>query len=51
VIKGKLDAECFIFLVRKDHDKLERVKELIRGNELLRDVLNSGFDPSDEKAK
>ncbi|OQR80901.1 hypothetical protein ACHHYP_17076 [Achlya hypogyna] len=49
VAKGKLDADCLIFLVRKYPEKLERVKELLAANELLKGVLNSGFDPLEEK--
>ncbi|KDO27542.1 hypothetical protein SPRG_06810 [Saprolegnia parasitica CBS 223.65] len=49
IAKGKLDADCLIFLVRKYPEKLERVKELLAANELLKNVLNSGFDPLEEK--
>ncbi|DBA03514.1 TPA: hypothetical protein N0F65_011415 [Lagenidium giganteum] len=49
VIKGKLDTECFIFLIRKDPERYERIKELLRANDEFRAALNSGFDPSDEK--
>ncbi|KAF1334256.1 Transcription initiation factor, partial [Globisporangium splendens] len=49
VVKGKLDTECFIFLIRKDPERYERIAELLRANDELRAVLNSGFDPSDEK--
>ncbi len=49
LIKGKLDTECFIFLIRKDPERYERIKELLRANDEFRAVLNSGFDPSDEK--
>lgn len=48
-IKGKLDTECFIFLIRKDPERYERIAELLRANDEFRAVLNSGFDPSDEK--
>ncbi|TYZ57190.1 hypothetical protein PybrP1_011140 [[Pythium] brassicae (nom. inval.)] len=48
-VKGKLDTECFIFLIRKDPERYERIAELLRANDELRAVLNSGFDPSDEK--
>ncbi|KAF4324907.1 hypothetical protein BBO99_00001857 [Phytophthora kernoviae] len=48
-IKGKLDTECFIFLIRKDPERYERISELLRANDEFRAVLNSGFDPSDEK--
>ncbi|CAH0520868.1 unnamed protein product [Peronospora belbahrii] len=47
-IKGKLDTECFVFLIRKDPERYERVAELLRANEDFRAALNSGFDPSDE---
>jgi hypothetical protein len=48
-IKGKLDTECFILLIRKDPERYERIAELLRANDEFRSVLNSGFDPSDEK--
>ena len=48
-VKGKLDTECFIFLIRKDPARYERVAELLRANDEFRAALNSGFDPSDEK--
>ncbi|KAG7400788.1 Transcription initiation factor TFIID subunit 13 [Phytophthora boehmeriae] len=48
-IKGKLDTECFIFLIRKDPERYDRISELLRANDEFRAVLNSGFDPSDEK--
>ncbi|KAL7694867.1 putative transcription initiation factor IID, subunit 13, histone-fold protein [Plasmopara halstedii] len=48
-IKGKLDTECFIFLIRKDPERYDRIAELLRANDEFRAVLNSGFDPSDEK--
>ncbi|POM66026.1 Hypothetical protein PHPALM_18177 [Phytophthora palmivora] len=49
-IKGKLDTECFIFLIRKDPDeRYDRIAELLRANDEFRAALNSGFDPSDEK--
>ncbi|KAI9913786.1 hypothetical protein PsorP6_005282 [Peronosclerospora sorghi] len=48
-IKGKLDTECFIFLLRKDPECYDRIAELLRANDEFRAALNSGFDPSDEK--
>jgi hypothetical protein len=48
-IKGKLDPECFTFLISKDTEQYERINELLRANDEFRAVLNSGFDPSDEK--
>ncbi|OQR94767.1 tubulin-specific chaperone E [Thraustotheca clavata] len=48
LIKGKLDADCLLFLVRKHPKKLERIKQLLAANELLKNVLNSGFDPMEE---
>jgi PHP family Zn ribbon phosphoesterase len=47
--KGKLDTECFIFLMRKDPRKYERIKELLKANDDFRMVLNSSFDPVIEK--
>ncbi|KAI9987804.1 hypothetical protein PInf_023848 [Phytophthora infestans] len=46
---GKLDTECFIFLIRKDPERYDRIAELLRANDEFRAALNSGFDPSDEK--
>jgi hypothetical protein len=48
-VKGKLDTECFIFLIRKDPERYDRIAELLRANDEFRAALNSGFDPSDEK--
>jgi PHP family Zn ribbon phosphoesterase len=48
-IKGKLDPECFTFLISKDPEQYERINELLRANDEFRTVLNSGFDPNDEK--
>nr|CCA20190.1 conserved hypothetical protein [Albugo laibachii Nc14] len=48
-VKGKLDTECFIFTIRKDQEKYGRVKDLLQANDELKEVLNSGFDPADEK--
>ncbi|KAH7484539.1 hypothetical protein PRIC1_003850 [Phytophthora ramorum] len=48
-VKGKLDTECFIFPIRKDPERYDRIAELLRANDEFRAALNSGFDPSDEK--
>ncbi len=37
---GKLDKECFMFLVRKDKHKFSRVNRLIKANEDLKTVQN-----------
>ena len=47
-IKGKLDTECFIFLIRNHPERYDRVAELLRANDEFRAVLNSRFDSSDE---
>ncbi|CEG37225.1 transcription initiation factor tfiid subunit [Plasmopara halstedii] len=39
-IKGKLDTECFIFLIRKDPERYDRIAELLRANDEFRAVLN-----------
>ncbi|GLD95275.1 hypothetical protein PINS_up003919 [Pythium insidiosum] len=49
ILKGKLDPECFIFLIRKDPERYERINKLLHANDEFRAVLNSGFDPSDDK--
>ncbi|ETV69744.1 hypothetical protein H257_14591 [Aphanomyces astaci] len=48
-IRGKLDVDCLLFSVRKDEETLDRANQLLEANELLKTVLNSGFDPIDEK--
>ncbi|CAI5715668.1 unnamed protein product [Peronospora effusa] len=47
-IKGKLDTDCFIFIIRKHPERYDRVAELLRANDEFRAVLNSRFDSSDE---
>ena len=37
-LRGKLDKECFMFLVRKDRKKFNRVHKLIKTNEELKTV-------------
>ncbi|KAJ0412775.1 hypothetical protein ATCC90586_002405 [Pythium insidiosum] len=49
ILKGKIDPECFIFLIRKDPERYERINKLLHANDEFRAVLNSGFDPSDDK--
>ena len=37
-LRGKLDKECFMFLVRKDRKKFSRVHRLLKSNEELKTV-------------
>jgi transcription initiation factor TFIID subunit 13 len=37
-LRGKLDKECFLFLVRKDRKKFSRVHKLLKSNEELKTV-------------
>lgn len=37
-LRGKLDKECFMFLVRKDRKKFSRVHKLLKSNEELKSV-------------
>ena len=37
-LRGKLDKECFMFLVRKDRKKFSRVHKLLKTNEELKVV-------------
>lgn len=37
-LRGKLDKECFMFLVRKDRKKFTRVHKLLKSNEELKTV-------------
>ena len=37
-LRGKLDKECFMFLVRKDRKKFSRVHKLLKSNEELKTV-------------
>jgi hypothetical protein len=39
-ITGKLDKECFQFLLRKDSHKFNRVKKLMEANDELKSVQN-----------
>jgi hypothetical protein len=36
--RGKLDKECFMFIVRKDRKKFSRVHKLLKSNEELKTV-------------
>jgi hypothetical protein len=47
-VTGKLDKECFMFLVRKDRHKFSRVNRLIKANEELKRVQNTFL--SDDQA-
>jgi transcription initiation factor TFIID subunit 13 len=35
-LRGKLDKECFMFLVRKDQHKFQRIQNLLAANEELK---------------
>lgn len=37
-LRGKLDKECFMFVVRKDRRKFSRVHHLLKANEELKSV-------------
>jgi transcription initiation factor TFIID subunit 13 len=37
-LRGKLDKECFMFLVRKDRRKFSRVHKLLKANEDIKKV-------------
>ena len=44
-LRGKLDKESFMFLVRKDKKKFSRVHKLIKTNEELKAVQTVELDP------
>ena len=51
-VTGKLDKECFMFLVRKDRLKFNRIQKLIKANEELksvRDILLADDQQASEK--
>ena len=37
-LKGKLDADCFLYLVRKDKKKFSRATQLLKTNEEIKVV-------------
>jgi transcription initiation factor TFIID subunit 13 len=37
-LRGKLDKECFMFLVRKDRRKFSRVHKLLKTNEEIKNI-------------
>lgn len=37
-LRGKLDKECFMFLVRKDRKKFNRIHKLLKTNEELNNI-------------
>lgn len=47
-ISGKLDKECFLYLVRQDTAKFTRVQQLLKTNEEIRKIrkLNLSEDAS-----
>jgi transcription initiation factor TFIID subunit 13 len=47
-MRGRLDKECFLFLVRKDKAKFHRVRKLLELNEELKSVRNEIQDASKE---
>ena len=38
-LKDKLDADCFLYLVRKDRRKLSRATQLLKTNEEIKEVV------------
>jgi len=46
---GKLDKECFLYLVRKDEFKFSRVMKLINTNDQLRTIKKQNIDEEDEQ--
>mmetsp|Transcript_35138 Transcript_35138/g.35777 ORF Transcript_35138/g.35777 Transcript_35138/m.35777 type:complete len:104 (+) Transcript_35138:154-465(+) len=47
-IHGKLDKDCFIFLVRKDSKKFNRVQKLLETHEKIEEVRDIGFKEQDD---
>ena len=48
-LRGKLDKECFIFLVRKDTRKFYRVRKLLETHEALDEVQKVVLKEQDDK--
>ena len=44
---GKLDKECFLYLVRKEKMKFNRIDKLLRTNEELKEVQKVALAESD----
>ena len=48
-ISGKLDKECFLYLVRKDGPKFNRVRKLLDTYEKIEEIQNAQVIDNDEK--
>ncbi len=47
-MRGKLDKECFMFVVRKDRRKFSRINNLLKANEELKAVQKEELAEPDE---
>jgi len=47
-MRGRLDKDCFLFLVRKDRRKFQRVQRLLDSYQKLEDAKNIGLKESDD---
>ena len=47
-IRGKLDKECFMFVVRKDRRKFSRIHSLLKANEDLKNAQKTDLKEDDE---
>ena len=47
-IRGKVEKECFLFLVRKDRAKFYRIDRLLKANESLKKVRTITYDEAAE---
>jgi hypothetical protein len=48
-LRGKLDKECFMFVVRKDRLKFNRVHRLLQANEELKNARQVEFKEKEEE--
>jgi hypothetical protein len=48
-LTGKLDKECFIFQIRKDKRKYDRICKLLKANDELKKVQRIKYENSDEE--
>ena len=46
--RGRLDKECFMYLVAKDRPKFYRIHRLIKANEVLKKVREVEFRPEED---
>eukprot|EP01041_Mallomonas_annulata_P013749 gene13749-29239_t len=47
-LRGKLDKDCFIFLVRKDSRKFNRVQKLLETHEKIEEVQKIGLKEQED---